>query len=140
VAFEVTAARTAYLGLWCVDDNGVVTQLFPNKWESNHLVKGGETRRVPGLPRYAIRATTPSRKPEKVIVFASTQRWEPPAPERHRGAGPEAGYLVFVTPEEQREFEELLRGLELVPGGPDPERGPPRSAKVVLSYLVLPAE
>jgi hypothetical protein len=140
VAFQVTPARDAYLGLWCVDDTGVVTQLFPNKWESDHLVKGGEARTVPGLARYAIQATTPSRKPEKVIVFASTKRWEPPAPERHRGAGPEEGYIVFVTPEEQREFDELLRGLELVPSGADADRGPPQSAKIVLPYLVLPKE
>jgi predicted Ser/Thr protein kinase len=140
VAFQVTPSRTAYLGLWCVDDEGVVTQLFPNKWESDHLLTGGQTRTVPGSPRYAIRAVSLSKRPEKVIVFASTKRWEPPAPAQHRGAGPEGGYVVFVTPEEQREFDDLLRGLELVAREPDSGRGPPASAKVVLSYLVRPPE
>jgi hypothetical protein len=140
VVFEVTPARDAYLGLWCVDDTGVVTQLFPNKWESDHLVKGGEARKVPGLARYAIQATTPSKKPETLIVFASTKRWEPPAPDQHRGAGPEEGYIVFVTPEEQREFHEMLRGLELVPRGVVVDGGPPLSAKIEVPYLVLPAE
>src|SRR5262249_23624928 len=139
VAFQVTPSRTAYLALWCVDDEGVVTQLFPNKWEADHLVKGGEARTVPGIARYAIRATAPSKKPEKVIVFASTRRWEPPAPERHRGPLLRGGYVAFVTLQEQKEFDELLRGLELVAKQSDPERGPPASAKVVLPYLVRPA-
>jgi hypothetical protein len=140
VAFQVTPSRTAYLGLWCVDDEGAVTQLFPNKWETDHRITGRETRTVPGVPRYAIRALSPSKRPEKVIVFASTKRWEPPAPERHRGAGPEGGYIIFATPDERQEFDELLRGLELVAKEPGPDGEPPGSAKVVLPYLVRPAQ
>jgi serine/threonine protein kinase len=140
VVFQVIPSRTAFLALWCMDDDGNVTQLFPNKWEKDHLVKGGEARLVPGLRQYAIRAKSVSKGPEKVIVFASTKRWEPPTREHHRGSGPEQGYVVFGTPGERQEFDDLLRSLELVtttPGANDP---PPANAKVMLPYLVRPAE
>jgi hypothetical protein len=140
VAFRVTPSRTAYLALWCVDDDGTVTQLFPNKWEKDHLVKAEESRLVPGLRQYAIRAKSVSKGPEKVIVFASTKRWEPPAPERHRGAGPEGGYIVFATPAERQEFDDLLRSLELVDKAPDDQGELAVTAKVVLPYLVCPAQ
>jgi hypothetical protein len=136
VAFRLKVPRDAYVGVWSVQEDGVV-QLFPNRFETDHRLLAGVARTIPG-EKYSIKATSVSRRPEELIVFASTQRWDPPNRQRFRSGGPDNAYLLFVSPEERAEFRNLLRGLEVVADSAGPERldGPPRSAKVVLRYEV----
>jgi hypothetical protein len=140
VTFRVKTARDAYVGLWSVQDDGSIVQLFPNKHEQNHLIKGGVARTIPSND-YAIKATSVSRRPEEVIVFASTRPWLPPAREQFRSVGPDDAYLLFEKPEEREAFHGLLRGLQVVSNEPiRGPTGPVRSAKVVLRYEVKPAD
>jgi hypothetical protein len=140
VAFRVKTARDAYVGLWSVQDDGSIVQLFPNKHEPDHLIKAGPARTIPGND-YAIKATSVSRRPEEVIVFGSTRRWQPPSREQFRSVGPDDNYLLFETAHQRQEFQALLRGLEVVSN--EPIRGVAvavRSAKVVLRYEVKAAK
>jgi hypothetical protein len=109
VAFRIKAGRDAYVGVWYVDDQGKVVQLFPNEFERDNHVRAGEVREVPPRgARYAIKATE-SHGPEHVHVVATTKPWEPPAAKR---AGP---YSLFDTAEEKEQWQTFLRGLVIVP-------------------------
>jgi serine/threonine protein kinase len=104
LSFRVEAQHDCWLGIWYENDEGKMVQLFPNDWESNHLVVAGKPRLIPGEnTEYGIRAK-PSKGPERIYVMASTEQWTPPAGKK---LGP---YVVFASPEEQRE---ALRDFEL---------------------------
>ncbi len=76
VTFEVTCARDAYVGIWSIQADGKIIQLFPNDLEPSGFVKAGERRSVPGKPGYSIKAT-PASVSELVHVAASTKPWSP---------------------------------------------------------------
>jgi serine/threonine protein kinase len=102
LSFRVEAQHDCWLGIWYENEEGKMVQLFPNDWESNHLVLAGKPRLIPGEnTEYGIRAK-PSKGPERIYVMASTEQWTPPAGKK---LGP---YVVFASPEERqalREFE-----------------------------------
>src|SRR5262249_18014063 len=103
VQFRLTVGRDSYVGVWWVDGKDNVVQLFPNRFDQQHLVRQGQTKTLPGDAKYAIRATA-SKGREYVHVFATTRPWEPIGGHR---AGP---YEVFSEPEEQARLKEFWRG------------------------------
>jgi RNA polymerase sigma-70 factor (ECF subfamily) len=60
VSFRVEAERDCYVGLWTVDHEGTVVQLFPNKNDLNHLVRAGERRIIAGIKAPSQRAPSTS--------------------------------------------------------------------------------
>ncbi len=119
VAFRVEAERNCYLGVWHVDQQNVVTQLFPNEHDSDHFLPAGRRRTIPGEMEYAITVTA-SEGQEYLYVAASTQQWEAPLGQQH---GP---YVVFATPEELARWRNE-RGMIL-----DKDRSPAVSEQLLL--------
>jgi hypothetical protein len=125
VVLRVEADRDCYLGVWQIDPQGKVTQLFPSKYDPDHLVRAGHARSIPGKAGYAIRASL-AQGPEYLFLAASTHPWELQAGQH---VGP---YAVFETPAERTRWEEKVRGLDLTP---EPD-GSPTVAEAIWSFLV----
>jgi serine/threonine protein kinase len=119
VAFRVEAERDCYLGVWHVDQQNVVTQLFPNQHDSDHFIPARRARTIPGEMEYAITVTA-SEGEEYLHVVASTQQWEAPLGSQH---GP---YVVFATPEELERWRDV-RGMIL-----DKDRSPAVAEQLLL--------
>ena len=123
--FRIEVERDAYVGIWNVAPDGTVMQLFPNKYETDHLFQAGKPRTVPRRD-IAMKAVLSGGK-EQVWVVASTGRWELP---EGRRKGP---YLIFETAEEQRKWAQIVeRGFELR------KRERMAVAEFVLNYQVSP--
>ncbi len=122
VWFEVRSDRDCYLGVWHVDRQGVVTQLFPNRYDQDHFLAAAATRSIPGKIGYELLVTA-SAGPEYLHFLASTQNWPPLVGEAF---GPK---VAFATEEELKRWQEKLRGVVVQP----------RSERVV-SELVAPIE
>jgi serine/threonine protein kinase len=117
--FRIEVERDAYVGVWNVGPDGSIMQIFPNEFESDHLVRARQPRTVPGgaaAEEYELHAAF-SGGTEWVWAVASTDRWKPPEGER---AGP---YLIFRTKEQKR-------AILLVPTA--------KKAKVAVAEQVLP--
>ena len=112
VEIDLHADRDCYIGVWYVDAQGQAVQLFPNRFETDHLLRRNQTRRIPGDPKYGIQAT-PSTGPEYLHIFASTQPWTP-VPSTLRG-GPDNAYDLFSTTPDLPSLPPDLRALVLVP-------------------------
>ncbi len=130
ISFSVDVARDAYVGVWYVDHEGKVVQLFPNDYDTDHLIRAGQPRVIPGMKKYGI-VVTPLAGPEHVRVLATTRHWRPVAGER---AGPEGIYAVFRSPEQIKEWQDGVRGLALTP---DPQL---RDLDSAVSELIIPLE
>jgi metacaspase-1 len=72
----VTSARDCYLRLYVINADQEVTQLFPNKWQQDHFIRGGEDVRIPGEnARFRLRMTEPFGR-ETLKAVASTAPFE----------------------------------------------------------------
>lgn len=124
IQFEVEVGRDSYVGIWWEDATGAVTQLFPNRLDSSHLIAAGKPARIPRQDDFPIEATM-STGPEQVRILATTQRWEPIEGQLQ---GP---MVVFDSPEQKARFQAQLRALRVGDrqGGPN-----------LVSELVIPFE
>jgi hypothetical protein len=102
ISFRIQAPQNCWVGIWYENEEGKVTQLFPNDEDPDHLIVAGRPRLIPGDKPYGIRAK-PSRGPGKFHVLASTESWTPLEGQK---LGP---YVVFATPQER----ERLRNFEI---------------------------
>jgi serine/threonine protein kinase len=127
VSFDVQVERDAYVGLWNIGTDGTITQLFPNKFEQNNLVRAGKKRVVPGGD-YKIEAVL-SEGLERVWIMASTTPWDVAQGEE------EGPYTLFKSPEQQQELERKVRGFRLKPVSKDG----PHISEAALRYQVVPA-
>lgn len=91
IKFRVKVAEAAYVGIWSVNADGTIDQLFPNAREKNHLFKPDEEYVVPQTR--AVAAETGGL--DWIWVQASTKPWEPDQGQRK---GP---FLLFQTEREQ---------------------------------------
>ncbi|MFO0945753.1 MAG: serine/threonine-protein kinase [Planctomycetota bacterium] len=128
VKFDIQVAKDAYVGVWVVNADGSVMQLFPSEFETDNLVKAGEVRTVPGNANYDI-LSTPSTGPEYVRVIASTTPWDPIEGTRN---GP---YVVFESAKQKSELQGHLRGMVLKPKDDKTE-----VSEVVLPFQVSPSK
>ena len=85
VRFRVWVARNAFVGIWTVEADGTVLQLFPTKHDPNHRFLAGQAREVPADGVEAV----PSVGIDAIWVEASTKHWDPVTGERQ---GP---FLLF---------------------------------------------
>jgi predicted Ser/Thr protein kinase len=132
VRYHIQTERNAYVGIWTVGPDGTVVQLFPNEYESEHLVPANQPRLVPGNDRYTLDATaSPAGKAELLRVVAATRRWEP-----LKGEKPGA---FVVLPDGGEKLEQHLRSIKIRPK-PAPGRAAEEDAvaEVALPYQVLP--
>jgi predicted Ser/Thr protein kinase len=128
--FRIEPQRDAYVGVWTIGPDGTVVQLFPNEHESDHLIRAGQPRLVPGNDRYKIEATpTPPGKTEVLRVVAATRRWEPLKGEK---LGP------FVVLRDGREgLERHLRSFKIRPTGKSEDAAEDAVAEEALPFQVL---
>jgi hypothetical protein len=109
---RIEPGRDAFVGVWFVDDQKNVVQLFPNRRDTDPFVRGGEVRLVPTDPRLALEATE-SEGFEYIYIVAATRGWAQPV--AVRAAGAEGVYDVV----KEEDLDSLVRGLRLVEDGPE---------------------
>jgi hypothetical protein len=106
LAFRIEAERDAYVGVWVVSANDdEVVQVFPNKYEKEHLILAAKPRTVPAPSDKWVFRASPAQGPEKVWVVASTHFW---APILGKQDGP---FAIFKNAEELEEWEDHVRGI-----------------------------
>ncbi len=122
VKFRVKVARKAYVGIWTVEADGTVLQLFPNKGDPNHLFEADKEREAPADSDIAV----PSVGVDQVWVEASTKHWDPVEGERQ---GP---FLLFKKARHKKGWLAQRRDLRgLRPAGQ-------LLSETVLRYRVKP--
>jgi len=129
VGFEIQVEKDAYVGLWTVDTEGKVLQLFPNKEEQNHLVPAGKPRGIPSKTTYDVSAEL-SKGKEFAWVVASTRPWKAVKGEE---VGP---FIAFSTKAQREELQSALRGFLVKPR--EEGKDPAEVAEKVLTFRVLP--
>jgi serine/threonine protein kinase len=102
LSFRIEAPQNCYIGIWYENEEGKITQLFPNDHDPNYLIVAGKPRFIPGENDYIIPASR-GNGPGRMRILASTERWDPI---KGRKVGP---FVVFATPEEL----EGLRNFEV---------------------------
>jgi eukaryotic-like serine/threonine-protein kinase len=96
--FRVEVAEDAYVGIWSINSDGTVTQLFPNEDEKDHRFRKGKERVVPETPAHAEQCE--DEPPfDWVWVQASKRPWDP---DRGQLDGP---FQLFKTDGERRRWE-----------------------------------
>jgi tRNA A-37 threonylcarbamoyl transferase component Bud32 len=121
VRLRVEVDQDAYVGVWTVDPQGEVVQLYPAGDRGDFLVKRGKPQVIPpdGVEDFEV---TAGGGLERVVVVASTRPWDLPEGQRN------GAYTLFKTRQEREKWQETLRGLR-VRGG---------LAQEVLPYRVAP--
>jgi hypothetical protein len=74
ISISVRAQEASYVYLFDVRPNGDVTQIFPNRYDSNNYLGAGETRTLPPSGARYVFNIAPPRGLSKVIAVAS--KWE----------------------------------------------------------------
>jgi hypothetical protein len=132
VRLLLTTDRDAYVGVWNVGPDGTAVQIFPNKDDANHLVRAGEPRRVPKGEAFEAFV---SGGTDRVWVIASTQYWEPPAPDAKQGP-----FAIFKGAAGRLKLAQTVRGIRVKqhdPKKPKPKQ-PPSVSETVLVFRVVP--
>jgi hypothetical protein len=124
VSLQIQVARDAYVGVWTVAADGTAWQLFPNRFEKDHLVRAGQERTVPGPKARFVAEATKGEEPERLWVVASTTPWESPEGQQH---GP---FLLFKEERERKAFAARMRNIRVESGG--------ALAEEVMKYHVAP--
>jgi hypothetical protein len=128
VRFRIEVERDAYVGLWTIDPDGSIVQLFPSRFDPDHKIRAKQARTLPGGDYQIIAEGV--RGTEQVRVVASTEFWDPI---RGQQQGP---FWLFKTGEERQQWERQLRGLVLKATRPQAKVA---LAEEVLRYQVVPA-
>jgi hypothetical protein len=121
--FRVKVAEDAYVGIWSINSDGSVTQLFPNEREKDHYFRKGEDRLVPKTRADAevCEGATPF---DWVWVQASTRPWDPDKGQR------EGPFLLFKTDRERDQWGQQRGRIRLRLEAP--------LAEAVLKFRVVP--
>jgi hypothetical protein len=120
VKYRVKVAKAAYVGIWSVNADGTVCQLFPNDDERDHHFAAGEERLIPRT-RVGLSESSGS---EWVWVQASAIPWDPDKGER---MGP---FRLFKKERDREEWAKKKRDMYLQPEG--------TLTEAVLKYRVGP--
>jgi tRNA A-37 threonylcarbamoyl transferase component Bud32 len=104
IEFRIETDRDAYVGLWNVDPDGTIVQLFPNQYEKDNLVRAGIPRTVPRSD--IVCRAKPTRGAARVWVVASTRQWDSLKGER------EGPFLIFKTPAQRKQWV-AARGFDI---------------------------
>jgi hypothetical protein len=132
VRLQVKVDHDAYVGIWSVDADGTIVQLFPNSDDLDNHVFAGKARLVPPPNSYSIDAVA-SGGVDQLYVIASTVPWEPiPGQKNER-------FVVFQTPDHRKGWDRARReirdrGLRVRPK----DKGALAVAEEVVPFRVLP--
>jgi tRNA A-37 threonylcarbamoyl transferase component Bud32 len=133
VRFRIAVGRDAYVGIWDEAPDGPVTQIFPNEYEPDNLLRAGKPQEIPGAGRrYNIDAEL-SQGINRVRVVASSRPWDPLRGEL------QGQFLLFKTKDQKEGWNRRLReirGLRVRPAGP---QEPVAVSEETLQYQVVPA-
>jgi serine/threonine protein kinase len=103
VKFRIKVAQEAYVGIWSLNADGTIDQLFPNKREKEHLFAQNEEREVPATRARA----KPSGGADWIWVQASTRPWS------SDDGQPADPFRLYKTEEERAQFVKDMRGVQL---------------------------
>jgi serine/threonine protein kinase len=101
VKFRIKVDQDAYVGIWAIDADGTIVELFPDEDEPNNLFRKDQERQVPRGPVDAV----VSKGTDWVWVVASTKPWPAVQGERDRGR------QVFRLPQHREKWEARQRGF-----------------------------
>ena len=101
---SVKPDRDAYVGIWSVDANGPIVQLFPNKNEPDPLIKAGQEKILPNRGEGAMAFPTVGPGVDRIWVAAVTEPWEPTMDR------PEGDFQRFLTEAGRKQFMKV-RGV-----------------------------
>ncbi len=110
VKFRIKVDRPAHVGIWSINADGSICQLFPNQWEQDHLFKPGVARVVPQTDAVAGK-TKEKTTFDWIWVQASTKPWDSDRGQRER----ESPFLLFKTERERRAWAESRGEIKLRP-------------------------
>jgi serine/threonine protein kinase len=131
VSFKIEVDRDAYVGIWYINSDGQVEQLFPNSFEENHLFRAGKVYKLPGQQTYTM-DTALSKGLDHIWVVASTVPWTIPEGER----SPDNIYRIFHSPEEKEKWQRQLRKIILRPATPAEEKNKDKVAEEIIPFQV----
>jgi eukaryotic-like serine/threonine-protein kinase len=97
VRFRVTVGAPAYVGVWNVNPDGSILQLFPSTDDPNNFVQAGKSITVPSGDVFEAILTGGA---ERLWVVATTKKWDSLDGER------EGPYLIFKSAEAIRRWKE----------------------------------
>ena len=103
--FEITSDKDAYFGVWAVNEDHSVMQIFPNKYESDNHLDAGKTRTLGAPGKGWDFEPTAAHGTEYIRVLASTKQIESPLPRRKRRR------LRQYPKAKSQEFVSVLRGM-----------------------------
>jgi hypothetical protein len=121
VRVQVEVDQDAHVGIWTVEDDGVIVQLFPYEQEGDTLVKAGVPRTIPD-PAFPDFVAEPGDRGHLHVV-ASTAPLE-------QYSQKILGRLTFKTADEQKALNQAIRGLR--------HRPMVKIADDVIPYTVVP--
>jgi serine/threonine protein kinase len=104
VKFRIKAGKDAYVGVWSVNADGPVSQLFPNENEPDNRFEAGQERLVPSTRT----AAEPSTRKEWIWVQASTKPWKVEK-------GQQEGPFELFKADRAREWARQRRSIQLRP-------------------------
>jgi hypothetical protein len=130
IRFRIEVDRDAHVGIWTIDPKGEVTQLFPNQYEPDALVKAGEPRTVPN-ENYTIDAEA-SQGVERILALGSSQPLSP------LDGSQEGAFLVFKDAKDKERWQKQVLGLRQERGLKIRPADQPATAEQVLPYRVVP--
>jgi hypothetical protein len=110
VKFKVKVAQDTFVGVWSVNADGTVEQLFPNAKEQDHSFRQDKERVVP-LTRAVAAETQGGGKFDWIWVQASTRAW---APDEGVRKGP---FLLFNNHQKWAWWNNRQRAIKLDPEG-----------------------
>ena len=104
-AFRIKAERECHVGIWYIDENGMITRLFPREDGLALLVSADDPQTVPGDEDPPIRVTA-AQGTEYLHVVAFSVPWEAPS----------GSQQVPVTPDDLEAWRIRDRGMGFVKG------------------------
>src|SRR5262249_19127209 len=127
VRFRVETEKDAFVEIWTFDAAGNKTQLFPNKFDKDNLIKANAPRTLPDARSELFAGLTDGT--ERVVGWAPSQRgatFEPKAD----------GNFVAFKPDQKEEFQRLSRAIFVREASAN--RAPLETARTVIPYVVVP--
>jgi len=126
IGFTVRADRDCHVSIWSLDADGKVTKLFPNRDETDDLVRAGVPRVLPGNKEYWVEAgTTNGAGFDRLRILASTG-----APPTFPPGVPEGKFTVFPSQGEKTQVAIAARGALLKSASAQPAVGDVAEAEV----------
>lgn len=121
VQYDVTPEIDCYIGIWSVNGDGTVDQVFPHPREPEHLCLAGKTRRLPGKIKIEM---IKSVGIDQAWILASDKPWNPDQAEK------DADLNFFLREREWKNWIPKQRAMQVRPDL--------KLSETVIRFQVLP--